>query len=558
MFITEAHQITELIRLNLQAGGKSMSLGAFTPALFYLKEGLSLLGSNSWEEQYDLHLRLCESYAEAKYCAGEFEEMHKIVDEILANAKCLDDKLGAYFTLVTSLNAQGKTRESIKVGLYVLSSLGEPMPAHLDMEAAGIIELKKTKHILEGKTDNEILTLKALGNNHKIAAMRLMYGLALGCFFDRRDIYVWLISKMVQISISDGICKESAFAFATFGALMATVDVILDVNSASRIGKLSLRLLQILQAEEYTAGIYGAVYFFTQTRVDHFRKSLEPMNHAYNVGLRFGEIHYAIAAAKCVCMLSFWSGENLMTVLEKIKYYEVKVKEHKQEIFWRLIIPYEKAIHHLTGQPNEIDKFFWDGAEEEQLLKYARKSNMVLLRIIYYVRAWIAYMFRDYKLASRMVEEERQCIKDGCSYLAPNFLKTISLFVAGLISFELLHETDDVKWVEIAEASMKEMEIYAAHGPSNYKHKLLLLQAESAFLYGEDNDAAKLYDSAIKAADDNGFIQDQAVACERAGIFHMKRGNTSTASHYYGQAHNAYLKLGAEKKASHLRLQCPF
>eukprot|EP00957_Ditylum_brightwellii_P064781 4915755-Ditylum_brightwellii.AAC.1 len=71
MFITEAHQITELIRLNLQAGGKSMSLGAFTPALFYLKEGLSLLGSNSWEEQYDLHLRLCESYAEAKYCAGQ-------------------------------------------------------------------------------------------------------------------------------------------------------------------------------------------------------------------------------------------------------------------------------------------------------------------------------------------------------------------------------------------------------------------------------------------------------------------------------------------------------
>eukprot|EP00957_Ditylum_brightwellii_P110937 8461043-Ditylum_brightwellii.AAC.1 len=100
-------------------------------------------------------------------------------------------------------------------------------------------------------------------------------------------------------------------------------------------------------------------------------------------------------------------------------------------------------------------------------------------------------MFGDYKLASRMVEEERQYIKDGCSYLAPSFLKTISLFVAGLISFELLHKTDDVKWMEIAEASMKEMEIYAAHCPSNYKHKLLLLQAESAFLSGEDNDAAK-------------------------------------------------------------------
>jgi len=288
-----------------------MSLGAFTPALFYLKEGLSLLGSNSWEEQYDLHLRLCESYAEAKYCAGEFEEMHKIVDEILANAKCLDDKLGAYFTLVTSLNAQGKTRESIKVGLYVLSSLGEPMPAHLDMEAAGIIELKKTKHILEGKTDDEILKLRAMENNYKMAAMRFMYGLTLSTMLVRRVVNVWLITRMVQISISCGLCKESAFAFAAFGSLMATVDVNLDVISASRMGKLSLRLLETLQAEEYSAGIHFAVYFFIQTRVDHFRKSLQPLKQAYNVGLRFGEMHYAVVAIRQFCLISFHSGERI-------------------------------------------------------------------------------------------------------------------------------------------------------------------------------------------------------------------------------------------------------
>eukprot|EP00957_Ditylum_brightwellii_P141124 10751618-Ditylum_brightwellii.AAC.1 len=120
--------------------------------------------------------------------------------------------------------AQGKTKESIKVGLDVLSALGESMPAHLDMEAAGINELKKTKHILEGKTDDDILKLRAMENNHKMAAMRFMYGLTVSSMLVRRDVNAWLVAKMLQISISCGICKESAFAFAAFGSLLATVD----------------------------------------------------------------------------------------------------------------------------------------------------------------------------------------------------------------------------------------------------------------------------------------------------------------------------------------------
>eukprot|EP00957_Ditylum_brightwellii_P041492 3141847-Ditylum_brightwellii.AAC.1 len=44
------------------------------------------------------------------------------------------------------------------------------------------------------------------------------------------------------------------------------------------------------------------------------------------------------------------------------------------------------------------------------------------------------------------------------------------------------------------------METYAQYAPSNFQHRYLLLQAESAFLSGDDKNASTYYDAAIKTA----------------------------------------------------------
>eukprot|EP00957_Ditylum_brightwellii_P086557 6585291-Ditylum_brightwellii.AAC.1 len=119
----------------------------------------------------------------------------------------------------------------------------------------------------------------------------------------------------------------------------------------------------------------------------------------------------------------------------------------------------------------------------------------------------------------------------------------------------MAHKTDETKWRALGLKCIEEIDKYAKHSPSNCKQKLLLLQAESAFLAGEYVTAAKKYDNAIDSATENGFTQDQALAFERKGILLSNQGNDSMASVCFAQAHNAYLKWGAKQKADLVQIK---
>eukprot|EP00957_Ditylum_brightwellii_P098465 7501553-Ditylum_brightwellii.AAC.1 len=74
------------------------------------------------------------------------------------------------------------------------------------------------------------------------------------------------------------------------------------------------------------------------------------------------------------------------------------------------------------------------------------------------------------------------------------------------------------------------------------------IEAEFDSIRGKIDDAAKNYDNAVRAAGENGYVQDQALAYERAANFYMKQGDDHSAIQYYADAQNAYLRWGAVSK----------
>ena len=89
-----------------------------------------------------------------------------------------------------------------------------------------------------------------------------------------------------------------------------------------------------------------------------------------------------------------------------------------------------------------------------------------------------------------------------------------------------------------------------ATSETNFRHKLRLLEAENLYHLCNDRDAAAVaYEDAINLAGERGFINDQALACERAGVFYSELGDSSTASQHFHNAHTYYLAWGAANKA---------
>jgi PAS domain S-box-containing protein len=91
-------------------------------------------------------------------------------------------------------------------------------------------------------------------------------------------------------------------------------------------------------------------------------------------------------------------------------------------------------------------------------------------------------------------------------------------------------------------AQLKE---WAERCPSPFRDKYLLVAAELARLESRDLEAIRLYEDAIRTARENGFVQNEGIACELAASFYLKRGFGRIGNTYVLGARNCYLRWGA-------------
>ncbi len=81
---------------------------------------------------------------------------------------------------------------------------------------------------------------------------------------------------------------------------------------------------------------------------------------------------------------------------------------------------------------------------------------------------------------------------------------------------------------------------------------MYLLQAEEQFSARNFDDAEKLYDDAILSSKKHKFVNEEALANELAGHFHLDTGRKYKSLQYFCQAEEKYREWGAVTKADEL------
>ena len=126
--LTTESQKYELAQLNLIAGQKAKAATAHDSAVKYLQVGLSLLAVDSWDNRYELALRLHEEAAESAYLSGDFDGMQRFVEIVQNCAKMLLDIVKVYEVQIQAYMAQNKLVEALNTGLQVLKQLEVEFP----------------------------------------------------------------------------------------------------------------------------------------------------------------------------------------------------------------------------------------------------------------------------------------------------------------------------------------------------------------------------------------------------------------------------------------------
>jgi signal transduction histidine kinase len=106
-------------------------------------------------------------------------------------------------------------------------------------------------------------------------------------------------------------------------------------------------------------------------------------------------------------------------------------------------------------------------------------------------------------------------------------------------------------------ANLRRLRAWSDSCPANFRHLLLLVEAERASRRGRPARAASLYEQAVDAAGEHGILHGAAFARELYAAHLLRAGCERAASDHLLIAHRGYRAWGAHAKVRHLEARHP-
>ena len=280
--------------------------------------------------------------------------------------------------------------------------------------------------------------------------------------------------------------------------------------------------------------------------------SIDPLLLGYRQGMATCDIEYGMWCAYFAVKQSLFSGRVLDSLEENMREYTILMSEHNQENALASLSVWWQAVLNLQGRSDSAVELSGEAMNLKSVLEEAtRTKNTFLTTIVNLNRLWLAYLFGDYYLAANMAKSSRN-IQD----VAPGVFEVVEqAFYDGLTSCVMMKEGR--QWKISAQKSMEKLQKWARACPDNCLHKYLLLKAEYIAATGRDFKAWKVYREALVAAEDSGFLQDEALTYERMGRFAIGQNDFSFASHSIARSHQLYMAWGAQAKGVLLETELP-
>jgi len=555
--ILEPKERENLARLNLTAGMKAKSATAYSSAVNYFTLGQNLLSADCWQNQYDLTLALFESAAEAAYLNGEFERMEGLIEEVLHQARSLLERVKVYEVKLQAYAVRNQFFEAIETAFAVLRLFGISFPeSPTDTDIQQV--LADTKSLWSDRSIEEFKDLPPMSNLEKMAALRILMSITGAAYIAMPQFLPFIVCQQVKLSIQYGNAPGSAFSYSIYGTILC--GILGDIEAGYQFGNLASHLLSKFNAKEITA----KVVINTNGDIRHWKEpaqeTIKPLFLAYQTGLETGDIEFASYCAYYGGLNSYFAGTNLIELAKELATYSQAFQELKQEtvFYWSEI--HRQGILNLIETGTHPGVLVGTAYNEEKYLPLHQKANdRLALHMIHNHKLILNYCFDHLEPAMENAAIAEQYL-DGVTAM---FVIPAFYFYDSLARLEYLNQfndgepTDQETQLNKAIANQQKLQEWANHAPMNNLHKVNLIEAEKNRYLGKKIEAIELYDRAIAGAKENGYIQEEALANERAAKFYLAWGKEKFAALYMQEAYYCYARWGSKAKTDDLTNRYP-
>jgi GAF domain-containing protein len=413
----------------------------------------------------------------------------------------------------------------------------QPTPADVQQAAREIQVLTGNRPI------EELLSLGKMVDAQKLAIMQVAASITPACYIVGSLLHPLVTALQVNLSLQYGNSLASPFGYACYGIILSIH--LQDVTTATEFGRLAQGLVCEPDAKNVRAETLCMIGLFLHHRQSHLRETLPILRAAYQAGLETGNLEFVGYSGHGYCLNALWSGQPLPELEPQIWAYRQQLHDLNQltivnycAIFWEVTL-------FLGENPDQIELSLEQVAYEEQLVSQSIVSEDATRILVFFLhRAMLRFLFGKVNGAVEDILRARPQLAGIKGEVAEAGFYFYDSLIA--LSTEL---TDHQQRVVENQVQLK---FWAEHAPMNYLHKWQLVEAEKCRVLGHREQAIDLYDQAIAGAQENGYIQEAALANELAAKFYLSRGKELIAGAYLQEAHYYYQLWGATAKVRDL------
>ncbi|PWR75490.1 AAA family ATPase [Methanospirillum stamsii] len=538
--VTAEKEKRERVNLYVTAGKKARLETAYQSALEYFRRGILLLNERSFKSDYHQTLELYSSATNVSYLTGQYDEMTRYASVVHQNAVNILDKVPVILTEIDALVAQGKILEAIDYGFGFLAGFGIIIPQ--DPSDKEIEEqVQKTLTLLYTIGLENITSLPEMKREDILAALQIMTPLGFLLYSTAPRRCLIQSSRSCELTLLWGNSVMAPQDYLGFCCALMMIQQ--EMRTAYDLAKVALHLASktpVHITNSLIKDIFGCII---QPWYEPLKNTVQTLKEGMANGIESGNFTYASLNAVHSCPAAIYSGERLSLVHERIRKNLETINRLEQPHFTGWLMNYLFAIRYLTTF-DCLDLF--DDFDEESWLESAIETEDYHGLSIYYLTRLMCCYVMDDEMAGKYAVE----IIPYNSAIQGSFALPVSLFYSSLALLKYgSGDNTEISDMALIHENQEQLQKMAELAPMNYQHKYSLIQAELCRNSGDTWNAAMLYESAITGAGKNGFIQEEALACELAALFYLSSGMANIAGTYMTQAYDRYIQWEAFSKA---------
>ena len=571
-----------LAKLNLQAAQKSKKSTAYASASTYLKTAIGLLQEHCWQNHYDLTYSIYREAIECEYFNLNFSEAEKIFQIAVRNAKSDIDKANLHTLMIILYTTQGNYADAMRVGIDGMRMLGIRLPEKVSDVRVGL-ELLRLRFRFGRRKIEDLIDMQytAMPENMEEAKQLASDYLARhpSKSIDHPEITLWDMLSYAYLAINTGTvafyANPNLFAFIAINGVYRLLDYEINFEYSPfayiamgsivgsslgfyqhgyRLGLAALKTNEKIADTKNRCKIEFAFPMFIQHWKKHARYDLDYFRNAYKSGIENGDLIFSGHSVNLIGMTRIMLGDSIDDILEEYGKYKDFQLGGKDPFIARNYQENTRMCLCLKGLTEARGSLNGDGFNEEEQENYYHTENN-LLGTFYFslVRLRISYLFGEYAKGLQIAPAMRRIVRQKTALgnlHIPEFYFYDSLTLAALYASADSREKRSYR-MRLQWNQMK-MLSWAKSCPENFRHKYDLVAAEIMRIKGRFRKAQRLYHAAIEGARQNGYRQNEAIACERLALFYLESSCPDEAGFFMQRAQRAYLSWGALEKAREL------